>query len=237
MTRIPLTVQERIAQIRAKRFQALKNLTSDQASEASVKVSQATSNESSIPESISKALAFTSSHFSPDIVLNERQQQAVDLAISGQSFCLCGAAGTGKTTTTRAIIDALLNQSHRTFMASTKYINAGSPAIVVTAFTRRATKNAADAIDNQKITAVNFHKLLQYEPTFYEVENKETGEIKKTMRFEPRYHAMNPLPPIQTIIIDESSQFSIPMYETLMDGWKWIHACIVTGKQIGRAHV
>lgn len=224
VAQIPLTVQERIAQIRAKRFQALKNLTStnnnsDQGNSASTNFKGNTqSNESSIPESISKALAFTSSHFSPDIVLNERQQQAVDLAISGQSFCLCGAAGTGKTTTTRAIIDALLNQSHRTFMASTKYINAGSPAIVVTAFTRRATKNAADAIDNQKITAVNFHKLLQYEPTFYEIENEDTGDIKKTMRFEPRYHSMNPLPRIQTIIIDESSQFSIPMYEILMNG-------------------
>ena len=106
MAQIPLTVQERIAQIRAKRFQALKNLTStnnnsDQASEASTNftgvpernsastniTSNTQSNESSIPESISKALAFTSSHFSPDIVLNERQQQAVDLAISGQSFC------------------------------------------------------------------------------------------------------------------------------------------------------
>ena len=119
MAQIPLTVQERIAQIRAKRFSTIKNLTSNsnesigQASEASTNFTgvpegnsastnitgNTQSNESSIPESISKALAFTSSHFSPDIVLNERQQQAVDLAISGQSFCLCGAAGTGESKT------------------------------------------------------------------------------------------------------------------------------------------
>lgn len=213
MSQIPPTVQERIAQIRAKRFSAIKNLTSNESTETNE-----SSTPTEIPESIAKAMAFTNPQFSSDIVLNERQQQAVDLAISGQSFCLCGAAGTGKTTTTRAIISSLLHQDHKIFTASTKYLSAGSPAMVVTAFTKRATKNAADAIDDDRIASINYHKLLQYEPQFYEIIEDGTGQIKKTMRFEPRYHSMNPLPAIQTIIIDESSQFSIPMYETLMDG-------------------
>lgn len=211
MSQIPPTVQERIAQIRAKRFSAIKNLTSSPTSNESPSPTE-------IPESIARAMAFTNPQFSSDIVLNERQQQAVDLAISGQSFCLCGAAGTGKTTTTRAIISALLHKDHKIFTASTKYLSAGSPAMVVTAFTKRATKNAADAINDHRIASINYHKLLQYEPAFYEIIEDGTGQIKKTMRFEPRYHSMNPLPAIQTIIIDESSQFSIPMYETLMNG-------------------
>ena len=151
------------------------------------------------------------------IVLNENQQAAVDLAFSGQSFCLAGAAGTGKTTTTKAIISALLAQNYKTIPFSTKYLGAGAPAITVTAFTKRATKNAAEHISNPKIHCINYHKLIQFEPVFYDITDPDTGSVTKTMRFEPRYNSSNPLPRIQTIIIDESSQFSVDMFTTLSE--------------------
>lgn len=149
------------------------------------------------------------------IVLNEKQQAAVDLAHSGQSFCLAGAAGTGKTTTTKAIISALLAQNYKTIPFSTKYLGAGAPAIIVTAFTKRATKNAAEHISNPKIHCINYHKLIQFEPVFYDIIDPDTGSVTKTMRFEPRYNSSNPLPRLQTIIIDEAPQFSVDMFLTL----------------------
>ena len=44
--------------------------------------------------------------------MDEDQQRAVDLALSGKSFFLTGAGGTGKSYTIRSIIDAL-NKDNR----------------------------------------------------------------------------------------------------------------------------
>lgn len=199
------SIAERIKRIKAEKAKALSTLSSESSSE------QETKQQESISPSLQRALEFIVPSSKEEIILNAEQEKAVQWAAEGQSFCLAGAAGTGKTTTTKRIIQVLLEKNY-IFKRSTKYITAGYPSIVVTAFTRRATKNAAEAIDNPKITAVNFHKLLQYEPVYYEL---ETG--KKTVRFEPRYNKLNKLPHIETIIIDESSQFSIPMYETLLE--------------------
>ena len=46
------------------------------------------------------------------VPLNEQQNQAVELAMRAKSFNLCGAAGTGKTTTTREIIGQLVRLPH-----------------------------------------------------------------------------------------------------------------------------
>src|ERR1700761_7091201 len=43
------------------------------------------------------------------ITLNEKQSSAVKLALGGKSLIVIGAAGTGKTTTTREIINQLVN--------------------------------------------------------------------------------------------------------------------------------
>src|SRR5258705_12925202 len=40
---------------------------------------------------------------------NEKQTEAITFALSGKEFCLIGAAGTGKSTTEKGIITALLN--------------------------------------------------------------------------------------------------------------------------------
>ena len=205
------SIRERIARIKAEKALALQTLKATQSE------SQTEPESESISPSLQKALDVITGSTAQKIILNANQAQAVSLAASGQSFCLAGAAGTGKTTSTREIISRLLESNHvKPFSASTKYLAAGAPGIIVTAFTKRATKNAEEAINDPLVTCINFHKLLQYVPTYPEVLN-EKGEIIKTVRFEPTFHKLNPLPHISTIIIDESSQFSIPMFDTLWD--------------------
>lgn len=208
------SVKERIARLKAERLQALKELHSTPAvvDEPEPEI---------LPETLSDQIKETQDEHKieqikqDEIVLNDEQALAVKWATEGKSFCLAGAAGTGKTTTLKAVVSALISSnSIAPISVGTKYLRAGNPGIVVTAFTKRATKNAAEAISNPSIAYVNFHKLLEYEPVYYEITDEE-GKISKTMRFEPSFCESSPLPHINTIIIDESSQFSIIMYDIL----------------------
>lgn len=211
------TIAERIARIKATRANTLEQFKAI----PTVNIPTDSNLGDNLSPSLAAALnviAGNSPHFVANITLNEEQQKAVTLAASGQTFCLAGAAGTGKTTTTKEIIKTLEHAEHvQPFTFSTKYLTAGQPGIVVTSFTKRATKNAAEAIQNSSIHCVNFHKLVQYEPVFFEVHDPITNTYKKSMRFEPAYNSTNPLPRISTIVIDESSQFSIPMFNTLWE--------------------
>ena len=154
----------------------------------------------------------------PDFVWNERQQEAINLALSGASFCLIGAAGTGKTTTTKEIVRQLILQTKRPPMTqSTKVFAAGKPGIAGTSFTRRAVRNLRKAMPTElQEHCATLHAILEYEPVFYEVFDPASQEWKKTMRFEPTRGANNPLPTsLLTIIVDESSMVSVELYEEL----------------------
>jgi exodeoxyribonuclease V alpha subunit len=65
-----------------------------------------------------------------------------------------------------------------------------------------------------KDNAITIHKLLEYQPVFYEIEDPlHPGEYRKTMRFEPNRCATNPLDPaIRTIVFDESSMVDVPLF-------------------------
>jgi hypothetical protein len=150
------------------------------------------------------------------IQLNEQQSAAVAMALSGQSFVFCGSAGTGKTTTTKAIVQAL-KQKHKeekipTIKMSTVYLYSGRPAIAGTAFTRRAAKNMANAMADPNITCINIHKLVEFGPVYYELPNG-----KKTMRFEPKYRRTRKLPHINTVLLDEASMISRELFQILYD--------------------
>jgi len=208
------SILERIAKLKAQRNQVLKELIN-------VPPEQKETISESIPQKledeIQEAIILKEESKKNLKIPNAKQQEAIDLAFQGKSFCLCGSAGTGKTFTTEGITEKLLNSSHtKPIGFSTKYLSAGKPAIVLTAFTKRATKNAEEAIQNSKITCINFHKLIQFEPRYYDVEDKD-GNIIKTRRFEPKYNKNNKLPHISTILIEEASQFSIQFYEQLIE--------------------
>lgn len=132
--------------------------------------------------------------------LNEQQSEAVDLAISGRSFCLIGAAGSGKTTTLREVIQHIL----KTFPEEPQ-----AKSIALVSFTRRAVANIRKAVAD--IGASQFchtiHSFLEYCPEDIEYLTAD-GEAKTSRQFRPRRHEMNPILECKLIIIDESSMVS-----------------------------
>lgn len=142
----------------------------------------------------------------PGFEYNEKQMEAIELAMRAKSFNLIGAAGTGKTTTTREVIGQLVKLPHITpLQESTKWLAKESPGIVVISFTNKAVNNLKKFLPEElKKHCLTYHKLLQYEPVIYELEPGNPAG-KKTMRFEPSFGPNKPLPHISCIIIEESS--------------------------------
>ena len=130
------------------------------------------------------------------ITYNDKQKAFIDLAASGKSCVLIGAAGTGKTTCQKGATQALISSGKAgVFQGAHKFLREGTPGIVICAFTRRAAANiAANLSEDLRGNCMTIHALLEYEPVYYDVEDPVTHEYKKTMRFEPRRHAGNPLP-------------------------------------------
>ncbi len=159
----------------------------------------------------------------PAISYNAEQQQFVDLATTGKSCVLIGAAGTGKTTCMEGVALSLIQSGNAGL-----YINDGhkslvtnSPGIVVVAFTRRAVANIRKRMPaDLKKNCLTIHALLEFEPVFDEVFDPETGTTKKTMNFLPKRDEYLPLSPtIHTVIIEESSMVSgtpFPQDRTLL---------------------
>lgn len=151
---------------------------------------------------------------------NEEQLRAMDYARTGKSFNLIGAAGTGKTTTEKELCRVWIAEDLVAPLdMSTKYLQMGSPGILVTSFTRRAVRNSRRVLpDDVKPHCVTLHKVLEFEPVFYEVWDEEKNEMRKTMRFEPQRNRTNPLPSsLKKIVIDESSMVSTELFKQLLD--------------------
>jgi len=129
------------------------------------------------PEEVEAERSILSETFSLSIVLNSQQLLAKEMAFSGKSFCLIGAAGTGKTTAQREIAAELLRQNclgtHNFRVQGTgEMITA--PSIAFVAYTRIASGNLRRAIHKDpqleeifqhNITTI--HNLLEYTPEYY----------------------------------------------------------------------
>jgi len=153
------------------------------------------------------------------ITYNSEQQEFIDLVSSGKSCVLIGAAGTGKTTCSKGANAALIATGTIPTLQGDghKHLVGGSPGIIITSYTRRAVNNIRKVQSSDlKNNCVTSHKLLEYQPEYYEIDDPETGETKKTMRFEPTRHASNPLPnTIKTIEVEEGSMLSLDLYKEL----------------------
>jgi exodeoxyribonuclease V alpha subunit len=161
------------------------------------------------------------------ISYNSEQWQFIETVLSGKSCILIGAAGTGKTTSTRGAISELLRTKFIPQIGeSHKHLASHSPAIVAVSYTRRAVMNLKQALPPElKDNAITIHKLLEYQPVFYEVFDENTGEYRKTMQFEPARNATNPLPSsIRTIIIDESSMVSVELFHKIWTALEDLHS-------------
>lgn len=151
-----------------------------------------------------------------DVILNEKQRRFADKVLAGDNVVLIGAAGTGKTTSMRTVTRELMDSGKiKNLSNSTKWLRVGYPGAAVLSFTRKAVNNIRYAVaDEIKPHTLTCHKLLEFAPVKYEIEDPENpGQFKTTMRFEPQRNADNPLPPdLKFIAWEESSMVSVILY-------------------------
>lgn len=150
------------------------------------------------------------------IFYDPEQKAAITLALEGTSFCLIGAAGTGKTTTVQEIVRVLIASGRVPLITTdSKTTKTGQYGIVGCAFTRRARNNLAKRMPAQ-MSCSTFHGLLEYEPEYFDIMG-EAGNLKKSMRFIPTRHAMHPInPELTVLILEESSMLSEELHATLL---------------------
>ena len=164
-------------------------------------------------------------------MFNAEQLQAVQFAREKKSFCLIGGAGTGKTTTQRGAIDALVSEQIVTTLAqgTEKVLTAGAPAVAVLSFTNKAVANIKAALPQEfKSHCATMHKILEYAPEEFEEEvvdsyGSETGEVLTRRRFVPRYgQTANgeggglELPHLDVVIIEEAGSVPTDLFNILL---------------------
>lgn len=157
--------------------------------------------------------------FSLNITLNEKQQAAVDFVAQNKCFVVLGAAGTGKTSSERAMLHKLIETDS---LKTTTFKGIGekridSASVAVCAYTRRAAANSAKAIHKDPVLREKFpnnimtiHALLEFIPeVYYDV----VTESEK-FRFAPTRDANNKLT-ITTVIIEEATLVGLDLWEML----------------------
>lgn len=150
---------------------------------------------------------------------NIDQQEAIDRARSGESFCLIGAAGTGKTTVLRGILQSVLRDNRLPIIErSTKWLKQGTPGVVLFSYTRRAVRNIAKQMPEElKAHCITGHKLLEYQPEKFEIEDGKGG-TRISMRFIPTRTRFNTLPRnLRLVIVDESSMVASDFMDLVMN--------------------
>jgi len=208
----PVTLAERIANLRKLAAKESKVLSTPiEEVEVTVEVVQ----QSAQPDTASN-LAQTTGMHGEVITYNTRQQKFIDLAASGESGVLIGAAGTGKTTCSQGGIQAIIKAGRTLPLQADghSHLKDGGVGIIIISYTRRAVNNIrkvqSKEMQNNCITG---HKLLEYQPNYFDITDQETGMAKSTMRFIPARNANNPLPEsISTIIVEEASMLSVEFY-------------------------
>jgi exodeoxyribonuclease V alpha subunit len=167
------------------------------------------------------------------ITYNSKQMEFVSLAGSGADCVLIGAAGTGKTTCMKGVVNNLILSGIAGVISSEgmKYLRQGTPGIVVVAFTRRAVNNIRRNMpEDMKDNCVTIHKLLEYEPVFYEVIDPQTHKIRNKVEFRPARNEMNPIhQSVHTIVFEEGSMVGTELYGEVEDAMLHEHQEIFLG--------
>lgn len=165
-------------------------------------------------------LSSTVDKYGNSISYNEQQLKFVELASTGTSAILIGAAGTGKTTAMRGTMESLILSGRAGILQADghKYLSDNTPGIVVVSFTRRAVANIRRNVsDDMKGNCLTIHALLEYEPVYYSIVDESTGEERSTMRFEATRNTMRPLPSsIRICVIEEASMVSVELFNQLV---------------------
>lgn len=165
-----------------------------------------------------KTITTTDKH-GATITYNQKQQEFINLVLTGKSCILIGAAGTGKTTCMKGVVQSLIQAGMVPTMSghNHKYLPQNVPGLTVSAYTRRATNNIRKNLSSDiQGNAITIHKLLEYQPEYVTTTNDETGKEKTSMSFQPNRHALNPLPSaIAVCFLEESSMISVELFEQI----------------------
>ena len=165
-----------------------------------------------------------------DFPFDESQLAAINGMVEQKHACLTGAAGTGKTTVTKAFTDRLIHdlpsidmstyfKSDETGDPDDEYESPESliPAIALIAFTGRATQMIKKNFPmDWHGNIMTIHRLLGFYPEYYEDIDSESGEVVKKRRFVPLYTRFNKLP-WKVIIIDEAGMTGLDLWHQLLD--------------------
>lgn len=150
---------------------------------------------------------------------NSEQRLAIETGLQRKSFVLTGAAGTGKTSTLKGLVNSLLKNNllpNIPGSGATKWLQTGKPGICLVSFTNMAVRQIAKHFSND-IHCLTIHKLLEFAPVYYDVEDPSTGETRTKVSFEPSRNSIKPLPAqLTTIVIDESSMVDAALVEQLI---------------------
>lgn len=154
------------------------------------------------------------------ISYNAQQRQAIQYALEGKSFVLTGPAGSGKTTTYRGIVDALIESGRAGILSGQghKYLMDETPGMVLISFTNKAVENVKKRLPHElHRNCMTSHKLLEYEPVFEERTN-DNGERVTSRTFEPQRNANRPLPSsLRILSIDEATMTDVPLWNRIIE--------------------
>jgi ATP-dependent exoDNAse (exonuclease V) alpha subunit len=168
-----------------------------------------------------------------DFPFDESQLAAIEGMIKEQYAGLTGAAGTGKTTTTKKLVDRLLNQEQiaivdmRTYFKSEKDVEQSDesnqtfiPAVALVGFTGRSAQMIKKNFPRDwHGNIMTIHRLLAFTPEYYEDFDDGSGQYRTKMRFTPQYTADNRLP-WDIIIIDEAGMVGLELWHQLWAAMK-----------------
>ena len=174
-----------------------------------------------------------------DITLDESQSKALAGLIKQKFGCLIGAAGTGKTTTVKQLINAIKDTigtfDIRTARRYKGDMDKPTPEgllgkdidepeynipIAFVAFAGKAVQQIKRALPRDlHPMCATIHSTLGYAPEWNEVYDPEAGEYVNKMRFEPHFTAENKLP-YKIIVMDEAGTTPIDLFNNLVAALK-----------------
>jgi hypothetical protein len=178
-----------------------------------------------------------------DFPFDDSQLAAINGIAAHRFACLTGAAGTGKTTVTKAIVERIqhdvglvdMREYFKTAKEGTSEYDEmmdrrramedpddeyempenAIPSICLLGFTGRSTQQIKRNFPRDwHGNIMTIHRCLAYMPETFEVWNEETQDFKNSMRFVPTYTAENKLP-WNTVIIDEAGMLGLDLWHNL----------------------
>lgn len=179
----------------------------------------------------------------PNFTWDESQVEAIVGLVKVQHACMIGAAGTGKTTCEKRVVDMLIHGDEALGVEPldmakvnlAKYWDRHGqlddpkpgettqhvvPSILLCSYTGQATQNIKKNFPKSwHGNIMTIHSALGYYPEQFEYADPSTNTIKQSMRFVPFYDKTIKMP-WDVIIIDEASMANLDLWHQLLDASK-----------------